>query len=195
MLRLMTDIRTATQADTPAVMDTVTLAFARDPVVRYWWPQPSEFLRWWPKFALAMGERGFDAGSVDVAGDFEAVAMWLPPGVETDPEAIEALDMPSSEEGDEIMGELRGEMARYHPETPHWYLWAIAADPSLQGKGLGSSLLKHRLAAIDARGETAYLESSAPYNVPLYERHGFEVMGVIQVRDVPPITPMIRLPR
>lgn len=188
----MTDIRTATLAEAPAVMDTVTLAFAADPMVRYWWPQASEHLHWWPKFALAMGERGFDARSVDVAGDFEAVAMWLPPGVETDPKAIKALEMPGSPEGDEISAELRGEMARYHPQTPHWYLWAIAVDPRLQGRGLGSALLKHRLAVCDARGETAYLESSSPKNVPLYERHGFEALGVIQVREVPPIVPMIR---
>ena len=188
-------IRTASSAEASQVMATITLGFARDPVTRYWWSEPADYLHWWPKFALAMGERGFDAGSVDVAGDFEAVAMWLPPGVETDPAAIEALDMPSSEEGDAILAELRAEMARHHPEAPHWYLWAIAADPRLQGKGLGSALLKHRLALCDARGETAYLESSAPHNVPLYERHGFEVLGVIQVRDVPPITPMVRRPR
>ena len=44
----------------------------------------------------------------------------------------------------------------------------------------------------DAQGLPAYLESSHPRNVPLYERHGFEVMGVIQPGDFPPLIPMLR---
>jgi ribosomal protein S18 acetylase RimI-like enzyme len=141
---------------------------------------------------MAMGERGFDAGTVWATPQVEAAAIWLPPGVESDPAQVAALDLPGSPEDDEISSELRAEMARFHPEEPHWYLWLIGVDPRLQGKGLGSALLKHTLRICDERGETAYLESSDPRNVPLYERHGFEALGVIKVRDVPPITPMIR---
>jgi hypothetical protein len=41
----------------------------------------------------------------------------------------------------------------------------------------------------------AYLESSNPRNIPLYQRHGFEAMGEIQVGAAPVVTPMIREPR
>ena len=41
----------------------------------------------------------------------------------------------------------------------------------------------------------AYLESSNPANVPLYQRHGFEVLGEIQVGSSPPVFPMYRPPR
>jgi hypothetical protein len=41
----------------------------------------------------------------------------------------------------------------------------------------------------------AYLESSNLRNVPLYERHGFKVLGTIQAGGSPPITPMLRKPR
>jgi hypothetical protein len=41
----------------------------------------------------------------------------------------------------------------------------------------------------------AYLESSNPKNIPLYERHGFELLGTIQVGTSPPIFPMLRTPR
>ena len=40
----------------------------------------------------------------------------------------------------------------------------------------------------------AYLESSNLRNVPLYERHGFEVLGPIQVGGSPVFTPMLRDP-
>jgi ribosomal protein S18 acetylase RimI-like enzyme len=61
-----------------------------------------------------------------------------------------------------------------------------------QGRGLGSALLKAGLARCDAEGAAAYLESSNPKNVPLYERHGFEVIGLVQPADFPPLIPMLR---
>lgn len=68
----------------------------------------------------------------------------------------------------------------------------IGADPSRQGQGLGSALLKEGLKRCDADGVIAYLESSNPKNIPLYERYGFEVIGVIQPGDFPPFYPMLR---
>ena len=127
--------------------------------------------------------------------NFEGVAMWLPPGVESDPAQVAALDMASDEEADRIARDLRTALDRFHPTAPHWYLWTLGVDPRYQARGIGSALLSHTLACIDQRGETAYLESSDPKNVPFYERHGFEVLGLIQVHDVPPLTPMSRRPR
>ena len=189
------DIRVATRADEAQLLDTLTLAFAADPIVRYWWSGASEYLEWWPKFVLAMGERGLDAGATLVTSGFEAVSMWLPPGVEPDPARIAALDLPGDEGSEEVSAEFRTEMDRYHPTTPHWYLWTLGVDARCQGRGVGSALLKHKLAQIDAEGATAYLEASDPKNVPFYERHGFEALGVIRVRDIPPLTPMIRAGR
>ena len=48
---------------------------------------------------------------------------------------------------------------------------------------------------VDRDGLPAYLESSNPANISLYERHGFEVMGRIRVADSPVMTPMLRRPR
>ena len=46
---------------------------------------------------------------------------------------------------------------------------------SSQGQGIGAELLKRGTTVCDSRGMPAYLESSNPRNVPLYERHGFEI--------------------
>ncbi len=91
-----------------------------------------------------------------------------------------------------MVGEVAGEMQQYHPKTPHWYLSMLGVDPARQGRGLGSALLKHTLSRVDDEHAVAYLESSNMKNVPLYERHGFEVMGVIQPGDFPPLVPMLR---
>jgi Uma2 family endonuclease len=41
----------------------------------------------------------------------------------------------------------------------------------------------------------AYLEASKPANIPFYARHGFEVIGTIQIGASPPIFPMVRYPQ
>jgi ribosomal protein S18 acetylase RimI-like enzyme len=187
-----TEIRAADKSEVEAVLDTLTLAFCADPIVRYWWRRPTDHLYWYRRLVMAMGARGFDHGAVSVTANMEAAAVWLPPGVEADPAAGAVLEGSTPAEKDPIMEDFREQMDRYHPKTPHWYLWMIGVDPARQGQGFGSALLKHTLRLVDEQGAVAYLESSNPKNVPLYERHGFEVLGVINVADVPPMTPMLR---
>jgi ribosomal protein S18 acetylase RimI-like enzyme len=71
----------------------------------------------------------------------------------------------------------------------------IGVEPNSQGKGLGAALLRYALARCDKEGALAYLESSNPRNISLYERHGFEVMGEIRIGAAPLVTPMLRRPR
>jgi ribosomal protein S18 acetylase RimI-like enzyme len=68
----------------------------------------------------------------------------------------------------------------------------ITVEPNAQGRGLGGALMRHAVARCDDEGLPAYLESSNPRNIPLYGRHGFEVMGRIQVGSGPLVTPMLR---
>jgi ribosomal protein S18 acetylase RimI-like enzyme len=87
------------------------------------------------------------------------------------------------------------QMSRYHPSEPHWYLPLIGVDPPQQGKEHGSALMQHALIPCDRDNQCAYRESSNPKNIPLYERHGFKLLGTIQVGTSPPIYPMLRKPR
>ena len=88
---------------------------------------------------------------------------------------------------------MRG-MAEHHPHEPHWYLPLIAADPNWIGQGLGALLMKHALRRCDEQGVVAYLESSNPRNISLYQRHGFQITGRIQSGASPALTPMLRRP-
>ena len=87
------------------------------------------------------------------------------------------------------------QMGRHHPSEPHWYLPLMGVDPSQQSKGFGSALLQHTLIQFDRDNKLAYLESSNPRNIPLYKRHGFELLGTIQTGRSPSIAPMLRRPR
>jgi hypothetical protein len=55
--------------------------------------------------------------------------------------------------------------------------------------------LQHVLAMCDQDSKYAYLESSNSRNITLYQRHGFELLGTIQVNTSPSIFPMLRKPR
>jgi ribosomal protein S18 acetylase RimI-like enzyme len=177
-------------------MDILALAFATDPAIRYMFPEAPRYLASFSRLATAMAGSALAAGTAWVADGGSAAALWLAPGVHADGEAIGALVGETvSPDKLETLGQIGELMGRYHPEEPHWYLSMIGVDPSRQGQGLGSALLKAGLTRCDADGLPAYLESSSPKNVPLYERHGFEVIGLIKPDDHPGLIPMYRAAR
>ena len=71
----------------------------------------------------------------------------------------------------------------------------IGVDPICRGQGHGSALLAHMVARFDRDRQLAYLDSTNSGNVPLYERHGFERLGVINAGSCPSVYPMPRRPR
>ncbi len=124
------------------------------------------------------------------------MALWLPPGVEADEEAVGAIAaeaLPAAEQ-DEVFAFL-DQMGEFHPTEQHWYLPLIGVDATSQNRGYGSALLRHALERCDRDRLPAYLEATSPQNKPLYERHGFEELGVIQAGSSPPMWPMQRKPR
>ena len=189
-------IRTATTDDEAAAVAVVVLAFSTDPAARWTWPDPQQYLMHFPHFVQALGGKAFAHGSAYCADGQGGAALWLPPEVHPDEEAVLALLQRTAAAA--VQKDLLGifeQMGRYHPQEPHWYLPFIGIDPSLQGKGYGGALMKHALDRCDRDHAPAYLESSNPKNIPLYERHGFELLGTIQVGASPPIFPMLRQPR
>ena len=189
-------VRVATTADEDRALAVLALAFASDPMSRWAWPDPHTYLTYFAPLARAFGGRAFEEGTAHVAGEFAGAALWLPPGVHPDEETMGALmaqTVPEANQAD--MFTVFEQMGAYHPTEPHWYLPMIGVDPIQQGRGIGSALLKHALAACDRDGVPAYLESSNPKNVPLYQRHGFEVIGSIQTGRSPTIDAMLRRPR
>ncbi|NYV72776.1 GNAT family N-acetyltransferase [Streptomyces sp. UH6] len=70
------------------------------------------------------------------------------------------------------------------PRYPHWYLADIAVNDSARGLGVGSALLRFRLASIDEQALPVYLEATSPANQRLYERFGFCSTGSIETSGV-----------
>lgn len=193
---LTIDVRSASESDQPAVIGVITLAFSGDPMARWAFPDPATYLAAMPEVARAFGGNGFAHGTAHLVDGGLAAAMWLPPGVHPDSDRLAALTeehVPEERLGD--MMQVFEQMEAYHPADPCWYLPLIGVDPACQGRGFGSALLRYALDRCDREGSPAYLESSNPRNVPLYQRHGFEIMGTIQVGTSPTLVPMLRQPR
>jgi GNAT superfamily N-acetyltransferase len=176
-----------------SVISTIVLGFAADPMTRWVWPDSSEYLRMMPRFVKAFGGRAFEYGTAYVTEGVRAAALWLPPGVEPDEAAMGAvLEGALRPEIAEDLGVILKGMAEHHPHEPHWYLPLVAADPNWIGQGLGALLMKHALRRCDEEGIAAYLESTNPRNISLYERHGFKIIGKIQSGSSPVMAPMLR---
>jgi ribosomal protein S18 acetylase RimI-like enzyme len=188
-------IRTATAADEQPVIDAITLAFCGDPAARWVYPDSHQYVRCFPEFVRAFAGRAFEHGTAHLLEGRLGAALWLPPGVQPDESALVALLQRTVSAADQAsVFSVLEQMGGFHPEEPHWYLPLIGVDPVWQGQGCGSALMKHALAVCDRERRLAYLESTNPKNILLYERHGFEVLGKIQMGSSPPIVPMLRKP-
>ena len=192
---MASEIKTATPTEIPKIIDTITMAFAADPFVRWIYPDPNQYLSNIREMLIRFGGKAFDHGTAYYVDGFFGAALWLPPGIHPDEEALgEHMQRTISESILEDAFSVLEQMGDCHPTDPHWYLPLLAVDPVHQGNGYGSTLLKDAIAKFDTDGMTAYLESSNPRNISLYERHGFEIITEIQAGTTQ-VIPMVRKPQ
>ena len=190
------EIKTATASDQDAAISVLTLAFSTDPMARWSMSGPAKYLAVFPLLAKAFGGSAFEKGTAYIANRFSGAALWLPPGTKSDEETLKRLfDENTDNSIKEDMEVIFEQMEKFHPTEPHWYLPMIGVDPAHQGAGTGAALMTEALKAVDRDGVIAYLESSNPKNITLYQRHGFEVIGEIQSGSSPVLRPMLRKAR
>ncbi|WP_119080151.1 GNAT family N-acetyltransferase [Chitinophaga alhagiae] len=186
-------IKKASAPHQAGAIGVLTLAFSVDPMARWSLPDPESYLAIFPSIVKAFGGSAFGKGTAYIANDFAGAALWLPPGVRSDEESLKRLfDENTPGAIKEDMQRIFERMEKFHPTGPHWYLPMIGVDPVYQGVGVGSALMTEALKAVDRDGAIAYLESSNPGNISLYQRHGFEVIGEIQSGSSPVLRPMLR---
>jgi GNAT superfamily N-acetyltransferase len=186
----------AGDAEADHAIATLVLAFGTDPVARWMYDNPHQYLLHIPRLFRALGTSSFETGAAQRTNDGFGVALWLPPGVHGDDGPLEAVIAGS------MVREKQAEVAavferteHYRPTEPHWYLSLIGVEALHRNKGSGAALLQHRLRQCDREHLPAYLWSSNPLNTSLYERHGFEIANTIRVGSSPSIFPMLRQAR
>ena len=186
----------AGDAEVDHAIATLFLAFVTDPVARWMYDNPHQYLLHIPRLFRALGKNSFEGGAAQRTTDGLGVALWLPPGVHGDDGPLEAVIAGS------IAEEKRAEVVavferteHYRPAEPHWYLSLIGVEALHRNRGRSAALLKHRLRQCDREHLPAYLWSSNPLNTSLYKRHGFEIVGTIRVGSSPSIYPILRSAR
>jgi ribosomal protein S18 acetylase RimI-like enzyme len=159
-------------------------AFADDPVWTWVYPQPDRSRRL-ARMYRSLLRATLDRGATVLTDDAtRGAAIWQ----RSDDRSLGALGnlrvataMIASRarirRGQAVMRAIEGR----HPKELHWYLAVLGTDPAHQGQGVGSALIRHVLDDRANTGEPAYLETETEANVPYYERHGFEVVGELDV--------------
>lgn len=196
MTRPPVEIRTATPDEMPHAVAAIIAAFLVDPAARFAWPAARDYLKAMPSAVHEFAGACFEHGTAYLSADLCGTALWLPPGVQANGEALEKVFRATAKP--EHLGDLLAtfeKMDQSHPKEAHWYLPMIGVDPKAQGQGIGAQLMRHALVRCDQDRVPAYLETANPRNIPLYERFGFEVMQHFQVGAAPRMTPMLRRPR
>jgi GNAT superfamily N-acetyltransferase len=196
-------VRPAGRADVRMLADVLAKAFYDDPPFMWMLPDgKTRHARTRGLFTTVLRAEALRHGAVDAVWDGElggivGGAIWFPPGTWPSPVRRQIAALPGYARalgrrfgpGSDMLAAL----ARVHPRSPHWYLYAIGVDPAHQGRGVGGALLRSRLTRVDADGAAAYLESSKTGNIPVYEHFGFQVAQVPPLPGgVPVVTPMSR---
>jgi ribosomal protein S18 acetylase RimI-like enzyme len=195
----MAPVRNAKSADGAGAIETLARAFDADPPLNWVIRQDSQRAKAFREFfGVSFHRMTLPFGCVDIAGDYEGVALWTPPGkwqlglldeLAMLPAFLRVLSIAR------FPSRFRGinKLQSHHPKQPHYYLFAMGVKPELQGRGVGSVLLKHRLATCDLEKMPAYLEASTPGSRALYERLGFVSREEIRMADdAPPVWAMWR---
>jgi ribosomal protein S18 acetylase RimI-like enzyme len=173
-------IRDGAEGDLETLVDTLSDSFANDPVLNWVIPRPQLYPEF---FRLFIRDVYLPRGIVHLESSGRGAALWLPPEQRLEiPPRLSLLNMFIKlvlRKGPLPLWRIHQQgalFAKHHPKEPHYYLQFIGCRQRDQGQGVGAALLKQGTRICDKRGTPAYLESSNHLNVPLYQRHGFEVI-------------------
>jgi GNAT superfamily N-acetyltransferase len=189
-------IRQATAADAAEVTDLIATAFASLPATLWLVPDPAARQRVMTANFRIFVEHAIEYGHVDVTGSGPAAAAVWFPLTEPLPEPAD-YDRRLAAACDPWTDRFRVLDALFeenHPTEPHHYLALLGVHPERQGEGLGTALLRHQHATLDATGTAAYLEASSPGSRDLYLRHGYQLREPFRLPDGSPFWPMWRPP-
>lgn len=180
----MAHVRQAVTHDVSFVAALLGESFRDDPVLSWLIPETSRRHNGVVNYFQAVVQHLYlPRQQVYLTEDGSGVAVCLPAGV-----PVGSLPMPveiglawqvcraSGFRGLLRANTLQTTLRANRPAEPHFYLHALGVRRDQQGRGIGSTLLRHVTELCDHRRQYAYLENSNERNLALYERHGFRTL-------------------
>ncbi|WP_306356733.1 MULTISPECIES: GNAT family N-acetyltransferase [unclassified Nocardia] len=182
------DIRPATAADIDPAVRTLTRAFEHYPMTRRSLA-PDDYLTRLARYQLLfLTGIGLPHGRVWVTDDHSAVSVWLTPRTPLSVFADLAAEFEDISGSRADVVAMDGPVIEAHrPAEPVWGLAVVGVDPDRRGRGLGRAVIAPGLAAADAEGVRAFLETQDAANLPFYESLGFKVVGEARLPDDGPM--------
>lgn len=169
--------------DREAVVDTVCAAFIDDPAFRYFFADPDRFEDEARIFVSYLFDKRVGLNTIWMTPGAEAVAMWSPP---SSPGETGSGDSGYAAVMDRL-GEAGERIHRYDAPveavlpTSYWYLGILATHPDHRGRKLGRDTMIRGVEAAAASGQPAFLETTNPANVAVYQSAGWEVHDELDV--------------
>src|SRR6266702_2762894 len=84
-------LKSASKTEEDGLMGVIVAAFLTDPAARWLWPEPGQYFAAFGSFTRAFAGNAFTNGSAYYADGFGGAALWLPPGIHPDEEAMSAI--------------------------------------------------------------------------------------------------------
>ncbi|HEY5053418.1 MAG TPA: GNAT family N-acetyltransferase, partial [Solirubrobacterales bacterium] len=179
------ELRQATTGDVPRLKAVLADAFYDDPVLGWLIPDESKRrARLRRFFAIELRHLALPRGSVWTTSDLTGVALIMPPGAWRVPPRATLLEGAAFGVHLGRAARLGATMEWRHGRDvrgPHYYVRDVAVLPEMQGRGLGSILMRPALERCDREGLPVYLEASSERSAALYERLGFRLAGELRV--------------
>lgn len=178
-------------------------AFADDGMFTFVFPDRPDRERRLPRFFRGAVRYGRGVGGAVTTPDRAGVAIWLPPGRATMSVArlvrsgMAAFPVTLGPTAFRRFTAYTGWLDQQRRELvpgPHWFLLALAVDPTRQREGIGTALMQSALGDADRQALPAYLETTTPANVDYYARAGFEVVREAVPSQGPRTWLMVRPP-
>ncbi len=182
----MTAVRRGTGADVEAAARVLANAFADHPWTRWTVDAHEHRSRLEGIQRLCLAELALPFGEFTVAeedGDLLGAAIWMPTDV-VPPEVWRAVvPAVATLVGDRARAVAVADaaLAPLRTRAPHVALESLGVAPEHQGRGVGSALVVHGLRRADHAGLPVRLETSAPANIPFYQRLRFAVTGELGI--------------
>jgi GNAT superfamily N-acetyltransferase len=192
-------LRRATAKDIPRLRTVLADAFYDDPMLGWLIPdESSRRARLRRFFEIELRHMALPRGQVWTTGELSGAALIMAPGAWRAPLRATTLEGRAFWPHLSRAARLGMAMERRHGREvrePHYYVRDVGVLPDMQGRGLGSALMRPTLERCDEESLPAYLEASSEHSAALYERLGFQLVRELRVGGSPPLRLMVRPPR